>query len=77
MGENRNSRKTDSINIMKRGAFIVLEGVDHSGKTTQCHRLVDALDSEGRRVKFYTFPSLRYSILVTIRPFNNNRTANK
>ena len=42
---------------MKRGAFILLEGIDHSGKTTQCQRLVNALNSEGRRAKLYTFPS--------------------
>ena len=45
------------INIMKRGAFILLEGVDRSGKTTQCKRLVDALTKEGVKAKFYNFPS--------------------
>lgn len=42
---------------MKRGAFILLEGVDRSGKTTQCKRLVEALTSEGIKAKFYNFPS--------------------
>jgi len=30
-----------------RGAFIVLEGVDRCGKTTQCKRLVEALKADG------------------------------
>jgi dTMP kinase len=30
-----------------RGAFIVLEGVDRCGKSTQCARLVEALQAEG------------------------------
>ena len=30
-----------------RGAFIVLEGVDRCGKSTQCARLVEALNKEG------------------------------
>ena len=34
-----------------RGAFIVLEGVDRCGKSTQARRLVDALDAE-----FMCFP---------------------
>lgn len=42
---------------MKRGAFILLEGVDRSGKTTQCKRLVEALTNEGIKAKFYNFPS--------------------
>lgn len=42
---------------MKRGAFILLEGVDRSGKTTQCKRLIDALTQEGIKAKFYNFPS--------------------
>lgn len=62
---------------MKRGAFILLEGIDHSGKTTQCQRLVNALNSEGRKAKLYTFPSLHCSNLVTIRPFDDYWTANK
>ena len=42
---------------MKRGVFIVIEGVDRSGKTTQCHRIVERLNAEGITAKFYGFPS--------------------
>lgn len=42
---------------MKRGAFILLEGVDRSGKTTQCKRLVEELSRQGRKAKLMGFPS--------------------
>lgn len=32
-----------------RGAFVLFEGVDRSGKSTQAARLVDALNAEGVR----------------------------
>ncbi len=35
---------------MKRGAFIVLEGIDGSGTTTQLTRLTEALERKGHRV---------------------------
>jgi dTMP kinase len=35
---------------MSRGLFIVLEGIDGSGTTTQCARLKAAMEAKGRRV---------------------------
>lgn len=40
----------------KRGALIVLEGVDRAGKTTQCSRLVQALQQSGRPAEMMRFP---------------------
>ncbi|XP_068563987.1 thymidylate kinase [Cebidichthys violaceus] len=40
----------------KRGALIVLEGVDKAGKTTQCNRLVQALQQSGRPAEMMRFP---------------------
>lgn len=40
----------------KRGALIVLEGVDRSGKTTQCKKLLQALESDGRPAEIMRFP---------------------
>lgn len=40
----------------KRGALIVLEGVDRAGKTTQCNRLVQALQQSGRPAELMRFP---------------------
>uniref|UniRef100_A0A1A7X5X5 Thymidylate kinase n=1 Tax=Iconisemion striatum TaxID=60296 RepID=A0A1A7X5X5_9TELE len=40
----------------KRGALIVLEGVDRAGKTTQCKKLVQALQVSGRPAEMMRFP---------------------
>ncbi|XP_043984551.1 thymidylate kinase [Gambusia affinis] len=40
----------------KRGALIVLEGVDRAGKTTQCKKLVQALQQSGRPAEMMRFP---------------------
>ena len=39
-----------------RGALIVVEGIDHSGKTTQCSMLVDALEKLGHNAMSMAFP---------------------
>ncbi|XP_036609150.1 thymidylate kinase [Trichosurus vulpecula] len=40
----------------RRGALIVLEGMDRAGKTTQCRKLVTALLESGQRAEFLRFP---------------------
>lgn len=40
-----------------RGAFIVVEGIDRAGKTTQCHALVEQLSKENVPVTFLQFPN--------------------
>ncbi|EFJ13525.1 hypothetical protein SELMODRAFT_122192 [Selaginella moellendorffii] len=40
----------------KRGALIVLEGLDRSGKSSQCHRLVEFLKGTGLKVEAWRFP---------------------
>ncbi|XP_052860678.1 uncharacterized protein LOC128267795 [Anopheles cruzii] len=41
---------------LKRGALIVFEGCDRTGKTTQCKRLVDKLKGAGLEAMFMNFP---------------------
>ncbi|KAJ3074077.1 hypothetical protein HDU98_012196 [Podochytrium sp. JEL0797] len=41
---------------MPRGALLVVEGVDRSGKSTQTAQLVAALSSRGRRAELRRFP---------------------
>ena len=41
---------------MKRGAFIVMEGCDRCGKTTQTKLLVDALKADGIKAEKINFP---------------------
>jgi dTMP kinase len=40
-----------------RGAFIVLEGLDRSGKSTQASLLCDSLRSNGRKVSLWKYPA--------------------
>jgi thymidylate kinase len=41
---------------VRRGAFILFEGVDRCGKTTQAKRLVEALNAAGQPATFMRFP---------------------
>lgn len=41
---------------MARGALIVLEGLDRSGKSTQVDRLVARLNAEGHKARLHKFP---------------------
>lgn len=41
---------------VSRGAFIVIEGLDRSGKTTQVKRLEAELSKSGKKVKVLRFP---------------------
>ena len=40
----------------RRGALIVFEGCDRSGKTTQCNMLLQTLQEKGHSVKLMKFP---------------------
>ncbi|XP_051567560.1 thymidylate kinase-like [Myxocyprinus asiaticus] len=59
----------------RRGALIVLEGVDKAGKTTQCHKLVQALQQNGRAAEMMRFPDRTTKIGQVISAYlekNNN-----
>lgn len=45
----------------KRGRFIVFEGIDGSGKTTQIARLCESLEKEGRRVFVTAEPTVSHT----------------
>lgn len=51
---NESAATADSEQTIRRGAFIVLEGIDRSGKSTQAQRFVDFLKSQG--VSLHTLP---------------------
>lgn len=48
--------KMSSLTKVRRGAFIVFEGLDRSGKSSQVQRLVDNLNSEGVKAVACRFP---------------------
>jgi len=45
-----------TIHRMARGRFILLEGCDRAGKSTQCAMLVKALQERGHSVELCKFP---------------------
>lgn len=45
-----------------RGKFIVLEGLDGCGKSTQTKMLIEQLEKEGQRCKFIHFPILEQGV---------------
>ncbi|KAK5618177.1 hypothetical protein CRENBAI_021238 [Crenichthys baileyi] len=58
----------------KRGALIVLEGVDRAGKTTQCKKLVQALLQSGRPAEMMRFPDRSTTIGQLISAYLEKKT---
>ncbi|XP_030388067.1 thymidylate kinase [Scaptodrosophila lebanonensis] len=61
------------MNAGKRGAFIVFEGCDRSGKTTQSRLLVDWLQSKDIPVKHMNFPARDSRIGQVINSYLTNK----
>lgn len=48
--------RSSRAQLARRGAFILLEGVDRCGKTTQANLLVEGLKEAGHDTHFMRFP---------------------
>ncbi len=59
-----------------RGAFVLLEGVDRCGKTTQCKTLVDRLISAGIAATLMRFPDRTTSTGIIINDYLTQSTTN-
>ncbi|KAL8961412.1 MAG: hypothetical protein Q9193_002031 [Seirophora villosa] len=57
------------MELNTRGALIVIEGLDRAGKSTQCEKLVQALEQQGRSVKHMRFPNRNSSIGQSINSY--------
>ena len=50
--------------MRSRGALIVIEGIDRSGKSTQCLKLEQSLKNAGHQVKALKFPGMAFCLLL-------------
>ncbi|XP_038704388.1 thymidylate kinase isoform X2 [Tripterygium wilfordii] len=57
-----------------RGALIVLEGLDRSGKSSQSSRLVSYLESQGHAVELWRFPDRNTSVGQMISSYLSNKS---
>ncbi|KAK8942734.1 hypothetical protein KSP39_PZI009412 [Platanthera zijinensis] len=64
----------NSEHVARRGALIVLEGLDRCGKTTQCGRLVSFLEGRGLPVEAWRFPDRNTAIGKMISSYLMNNT---
>jgi len=46
------------MGLRKRAPFVVIEGLDRSGKTTQINLLHSRLESMGTRTRLFKFPGM-------------------
>ncbi|KAJ1957066.1 hypothetical protein EC988_001025 [Linderina pennispora] len=59
---------------MARGLFLLFEGCDRSGKSTQCSMLVEALQREGVKAKLLKFPDRTTAIGQMINGYLTQKT---
>jgi dTMP kinase len=50
----------------QRGAFIVFEGCDRAGKSTQCKKLVQALRQKNIEAEYMSFPGIVFWLCITV-----------
>ncbi|EPX71734.1 thymidylate kinase Tmp1 [Schizosaccharomyces octosporus yFS286] len=44
------------MSTQNRGSLVVIEGLDRSGKSTQCQLILENLQAKGKKVQLYKFP---------------------
>ncbi|XP_062602100.1 thymidylate kinase-like [Saccostrea cucullata] len=67
------ARYFGSHRMAGRGALVVFEGCDHSGKTTQCKRLVECLRQKNIPVQPFRFPDRTTAIGQMIDGYLGNK----
>lgn len=65
--------RTES-NANPRGALIVLEGLDRSGKSTQCAKLLSFLEGLGHPTELWRFPDRETSVGQMISAYLSNKS---
>jgi dTMP kinase len=69
-------QQSAASSMKPRGAFVLLEGVDRCGKTTQCKSLVDRLISAGIAATLLRFPDRTTSTGMIINDYLTQSTTN-
>lgn len=69
-------QQSTTSSMKPRGAFVLLEGVDRCGKTTQCKSLVDRLISAGIAATLMRFPDRTTSTGIIINDYLTQSTTN-
>lgn len=64
--ERERRRDPKTMSTASRGAFVLLEGGDRCGKTTQCARLVSHLVSKGVKAEMWRYPDRTTAIGTVI-----------
>lgn len=60
--------------VKPRGALIVLEGLDRSGKSTQCAKLLSFLEGLGHPTELWRFPDRETSVGQMISAYLSNKS---
>lgn len=50
-----------------RGALVVVEGCDRSGKTTQCKKIVSTLQNENVQAEYMNFPGKPIAFICSLK----------
>ena len=69
-------QQSTASSMKPRGAFVLLEGVDRCGKTTQCKSLVERLLSAGIAATLMRFPDRTTSTGIIINDYLTQSTSN-
>ncbi|XP_021296490.1 thymidylate kinase isoform X1 [Herrania umbratica] len=72
--ENGNTSSLMGADNESRGALVVFEGLDRSGKTSQCGRLVSYLEGLGHSVELWRFPDRTTSVGQMISAYLTNNS---
>lgn len=64
----------NNVNRESRGALIVLEGLDRSGKTSQSTRLLSYLEGLGHSAELWRFPDRTTSVGQMISSYLSNES---
>ena len=72
--ENSDNCTLMGANNESRGALVVFEGLDRSGKTSQCGRLLSYLEGLGHSVELWRFPDRTTSVGQMISAYLTNKS---